>query len=61
MGDRAWVWLIGRHDKLMRKLNEHSGHVVKRQGDGFMVPNSGTPGRGRAGGIAVRRADWAAA
>ncbi len=38
IGDRAWAWLIGRHDKLMRKLvNEHSGHVVKSQGDGFMV------------------------
>ena len=38
MGDRAWVWLIGRHDKLMRKLvKENSGHVVKSQGDGFMV------------------------
>ena len=38
MGDRAWVKLIERHDKLIRKLvNEHSGHVVKSQGDGFMV------------------------
>ena len=38
MGDRAWVWLIGRHDKLMRKLvKENSGHVVKSEGDGFMV------------------------
>ncbi len=38
MGDRAWVWLIGRHDKLMRKLvKENSGQVVKSQGDGFMV------------------------
>jgi class 3 adenylate cyclase/heme-degrading monooxygenase HmoA len=38
MGDRAWVKLIERHDKLIRKLvNDHSGHVVKSQGDGFMV------------------------
>jgi adenylate cyclase len=38
MGDRAWVRLLGRHDKLVRKLvDEHSGHVVKSQGDGFMV------------------------
>jgi len=38
IGDRAWVKLIDRHDKLIRKLvDEHSGHVVKSQGDGFMV------------------------
>jgi adenylate cyclase len=38
MGDRAWVKVIERHDKLIRKLvNTHSGHVVKSQGDGFMV------------------------
>ena len=38
IGDRAWVKLIERHDKLIRKLvNDQSGHVVKSQGDGFMV------------------------
>jgi adenylate cyclase len=38
MGDRAWVRLLARHDKLVRKkVEEHSGHVVKNQGDGFMV------------------------
>ncbi len=38
MGDRAWVRLLARHDKLVRKLvGEHAGHVVKSQGDGFMV------------------------
>jgi len=38
MGDRAWVRLLERHDKLVRELvDEHSGHVVKSQGDGFMV------------------------
>jgi class 3 adenylate cyclase len=38
IGDRAWVRLIGRHDKLVRKhVKQHSGHVVKSQGDGFMV------------------------
>src|ERR1700739_1621780 len=37
-GDRAWVRLLARHDRLVRKLvDEHSGHVVKSQGDGFMV------------------------
>jgi adenylate cyclase len=38
IGDRAWVKLIDRHDKLIRKLvDDHSGHVVKSQGDGFMI------------------------
>ena len=38
VGDRAWVKLIGEHDKLVRKLvNARSGHVVKSQGDGFMI------------------------
>ncbi len=38
IGDRAWVRLIGNHDKLIRRhVNKHSGHVVKSQGDGFMI------------------------
>ena len=38
LGDRAWVRLIGHHEKMIRKLvDQHSGHVVKSQGDGYMV------------------------
>ncbi|MDV3124271.1 adenylate/guanylate cyclase domain-containing protein [Mycobacterium sp. 21AC1] len=38
MGDRAWVRLLGRHDRLVHKcVATHSGHVVKSQGDGYMV------------------------
>ena len=38
VGDRAWVKLIGEHDKQVRKLvKARSGHVVKSQGDGFMI------------------------
>ncbi len=38
IGDRAWVRLLGRHDKLVRRhVKAHSGHVIKSQGDGFMV------------------------
>jgi adenylate cyclase len=38
IGDRAWVRLIGAHDKLVRRhVKTHDGHVVKSQGDGFMV------------------------
>lgn len=38
IGDRAWVRLIGKHDKMIRQhVQRHRGHVVKSQGDGFMV------------------------
>lgn len=38
IGDRAWVKLISAHDKLVRELVQHrGGHVVKSQGDGFMI------------------------
>lgn len=38
IGDRAWVKLIGSHDRLVQRLVKmHDGHVVKSQGDGFMV------------------------
>src|SRR3954470_23859498 len=38
IGDRAWVRLIGRHDKMIRRyVKTHHGHVVKSQGDGFMI------------------------
>ena len=38
IGDRAWVKLISSHDKLVSGLvKRRSGHVVKSQGDGFMI------------------------
>ncbi|MCW2686057.1 MAG: cyaA 2 [Mycobacterium sp.] len=38
IGDRAWVRLISRHDRMVRKfVKDHAGHVVKSQGDGFMM------------------------
>ncbi len=38
IGDRAWVRLIGKHDKAVRRYVErHDGYVVKSQGDGFMM------------------------
>ncbi|OBI02901.1 adenylate/guanylate cyclase domain-containing protein [Mycobacterium scrofulaceum] len=38
IGDRAFVKLIGAHDKLVSDLvQQRSGHVVKSQGDGFMI------------------------
>jgi adenylate cyclase len=56
MGDRAWVRLLDRHDRLVRKLvDEHSGHVVKSQGDGFMVAFA-HPEQAVGCGVAVQRA-----
>jgi adenylate cyclase len=38
IGDRAWVRLIDRHGKMVgRHVRQHAGHVVKSQGDGFMI------------------------
>ncbi|MCG5433240.1 adenylate/guanylate cyclase domain-containing protein [Mycobacterium sp. MYCO198283] len=38
LGDRAWVRLLSRHDKQVRRqVDRHHGHVVKSQGDGFMI------------------------
>ncbi|MCW4353724.1 adenylate/guanylate cyclase domain-containing protein [Hoyosella sp. YIM 151337] len=38
LGDRAWVRLLERHDKLIRRsIKNQQGHVIKTQGDGFMV------------------------
>ncbi|AWB91532.1 adenylate/guanylate cyclase domain-containing protein [Aeromicrobium chenweiae] len=38
LGDRDWVRLLARHDRLVKRaVAAHDGHVVKTQGDGFMV------------------------
>ena len=38
LGDRDWVKVLERHNRLIEKLvADHGGHVVKTQGDGFMI------------------------
>lgn len=38
LGDKDWVRLLGSHDKLVHTCVErYSGHIVKSQGDGFMI------------------------
>lgn len=38
LGDRGWVALLSKHDAVLhRAVRHHGGHVVKTQGDGFMV------------------------
>ncbi|GGF90818.1 hypothetical protein GCM10007304_00930 [Rhodococcoides trifolii] len=38
LGDRGWVKLLERHNRLVYKcVADHGGHVVKNQGDGYMI------------------------
>jgi adenylate cyclase len=38
LGDRDWVKLLQRHEQLVRtSVDGYRGHVVKNQGDGFML------------------------
>lgn len=38
LGDRGWLRVLGRHDKIVRRrVDDHSGHIIKSQGDGFMI------------------------
>ncbi len=38
LGDHEWVKVLERHNTLIRRcVAEHHGHVVKNQGDGFMI------------------------
>ena len=38
IGDEKWVKLLAAHDRLlMTYVEKHRGHVVKSQGDGYMV------------------------
>jgi adenylate cyclase len=56
LGDQGWVKVLERHNKLIYKLvDDHGGHVVKSQGDGFMIA-FGDPGPAVLCGIAVQRA-----
>jgi class 3 adenylate cyclase len=56
IGDRAWVRLISSHDKLVRRqVRQHAGHVVKSQGDGFMIAFA-QPEQAVRCSIAVQRA-----
>lgn len=38
LGDEQWVKLLAAHDRLLHTyVDRHRGHVVKSQGDGYMV------------------------
>lgn len=38
LGDKDWVKVLGVHDSIVRdRVADHGGHIVKAQGDGFMI------------------------
>src|SRR6202048_3108495 len=56
LGDREWVKVLERHNKLIQKLvDDHRGHVIKNQGDGFMIAFA-DPGQAVLCGVGVQRA-----
>jgi adenylate cyclase len=56
LGDRGWMKVLERHNKLIcESVEEYGGHVVKSQGDGFMIA-FGDPGQAVLCCIKVQRA-----
>lgn len=56
LGDRGWVRVLERHNRLIQKfVDEHGGHVVKNQGDGFMIAFA-DPAQAVLCGVDVQRA-----
>jgi len=56
LGDRAWVRLLTVHDRAVRaQVAKRGGHVVKSQGDGFMVV-FGSPADAVAAALRIQRA-----
>jgi adenylate cyclase len=56
LGDAAWVALLDAHDQVIRKLVARAGgHVVKSQGDGFMLA-FGDPAAAVGVAISMQRA-----
>src|SRR6202012_1357960 len=56
LGDREWVKVLERHNRLIEKLvADHGGHVVKAQGDGFMIAFADTE-QAMLCGIGIQRA-----
>lgn len=55
LGDKAFVKLLGEHDRVVRgQVERHGGRVVKSQGDGFMVV-FGSPQDAVAAALAIQR------
>lgn len=55
LGDQGWVQLLIAHDTLVRAhVERHHGHIVKFQGDGFMIV-FGTPADAVRAGLGIQR------
>ena len=38
LGDKAWLRVLDAHDRIVQhEVSEHDGHIIKSQGDGFMI------------------------
>ena len=38
LGDRAWLKVLAQHDRIFRRHSDaQRGHIIKSQGDGFMI------------------------
>jgi len=56
LGDAEWVKLLASHDKLVRSaVGARGGHIVKSQGDGFMIAFA-DPGEAVRGALDLRAA-----
>lgn len=56
LGDDRWIRVLAAHDRLvMTYLDKHHGHVVKTQGDGYMVAFS-TPEAAAHAALDIQRA-----
>jgi class 3 adenylate cyclase len=56
LGDKSWLKILGAHDEIVRKcVAKHGGHVVKSQGDGFMIAFASPEGAIRSA-IEIQRA-----
>ena len=56
LGDEQWVRLLKSHDRLLHgAFDRHGGHVVKSQGDGYMVVFS-TPASAVDAALDIQRA-----
>jgi len=55
LGDTGWVQLLVAHDTMVRAhVERHRGHIVKSQGDGFMIVFE-TPADAARAGLGIQR------
>jgi adenylate cyclase len=56
LGDKKWLRVLSGHDQIVqREVNKQRGHIVKSQGDGFMIA-FGLPAAAMRCAIGIQRA-----